>query len=217
MKPAVTLLASLLAGPLLAGCGSSGGGGGGSSPISGTILGTPFTPTGEGALVSPPAPCNTGINVSLTGMVIGFTSFADACGFAAVSQLCGDKQNSLVVPLFLVRARDPGVGDVPPIGPGTYTYSASPMPDVNGIVTQVGADVVRTVDGNLCTHVASPDVTAGTLRLDTVSSTRVAGHADVTFSDGSHFAGSFDVPVCAYQPDICALVNDTCTMPSCIP
>jgi hypothetical protein len=225
MKPTVALLASLLAGPLLAGCGSSGGGwgggggGGGGGPISGTILGTAFTPTDAAALLSPSALCDLGAaDANLTGVVIGFTSFANACGFATDTQLCGEKANALIVPVIVMRARQASSGAVTPLGPGTYTYSASPVPDGTGTLTQVEASVERTIDAMCTHHAAEPDITAGTVRLDTVSSTRIAGHADITFSDGSRFAGDFDVAVCAtYQADLCGLITGACPAPACIP
>jgi len=215
MKLASTALATLLAAPLFAGCGSSGGGGP-DQPISGTILGTPFTPTGAAALVVAPAACDLGTDVSLTGVVMGFGSFADVCGFATSTELCGDKASALVVPVIVMRAREAASGAVPPLGPGTYTHAAVPVLDGNGYLSQVEADVIRTLDAS-CTHPVEPELASGTVRLDVVNATRVAGSADLVFTDGSTFAGAFDVPVCAYQADLCGLITGACPTPACVP
>jgi hypothetical protein len=50
-----------------------------------------------------------------------------------------------------------------------------------------------------------------------VSASRVAGSADLTFLDGSTFKGSFDVPGCAFQGDLCGAFLDTCVSGACIP
>jgi hypothetical protein len=216
MKLASTALALLFAALPLAGCGSSGGGQT-QQPISGTILGAPFTPAGAAALVVAPSLCNLGTDASLTGVVLGFASFADVCGFAATSQLCGDKASALVVPVIVARARVATAGAVPPLGPGTYVHAEIPVLDGNGFMSVVEANVIRTLDTS-CTHPAvEPELASGTVRLDVLDATRAAGSADLVFTDGSTLAGTFDVPVCAYQADLCGLVTGACSTPACFP
>ena len=46
----------------------------------------------------------------------------------------------------------------------------------------------------------------------------LAGVCALTFDDGSHVAGSFDVPACGFHTDVCtALSGSACASESCVP
>jgi hypothetical protein len=107
---------------------------------------------------------------------------------------------------------------VPPgaVRPGTFTIGATPVPDAQGNVTVADAVGIRT-DAACAEPTAAPGVTGGTVTLTAIGA-RVTGSVNLTFSDGGRVAGSFDVPACGFQTDVCTLLDATsCTTSPCIP
>src|SRR5512133_859822 len=105
LRPLAASAAALL---LLASCGDDGDGAAAppaARPVSGTVLGQPFTAADATAVVLSRASCAfDGITASATGLVLGFSSFAGLCSFATQGQLCADKANATVVTALIVRA-----------------------------------------------------------------------------------------------------------------
>ncbi len=215
-----SLAAATAAALVVAGCGSSDDNTPAASTppkLSGTIFGQPFTPVDASALVLSQASCSfEGTTASATGLVVGFGSFSGLCDFVTQNKTCGTKANATLVNLLLVRANVIG-GTASAVQPGTYTISATtPTPDAQGNITV--AQVVPTkTDAACATPPSTPTATGGTITIGTVSA-RVTGSADVTFSDGGRVSGTFDVPVCGFQTDVCtALSGGDCTTETCVP
>lgn len=181
------------------------------APASGTIMGSPFTPVDRGALVTPAETCTlTGLGTrSMTVLAMGFSSYANVCGFVQTAQLCGEVASSRVVTVSIVNA--PAAGAAAPVGPGTYTIGMHVNPSND--VLAVGADVTS-VDAACAPAGAIPDALSGTIVVASVSP-RVAGTLDVTFTDGSRFAGSFDLEVCVAAVSFCTVMNGTCASYAC--
>jgi hypothetical protein len=205
----------------LAACGGGGGGGGGgpTGPVGGTVGGAPFTPAEGGALVIPPTQCTvTGTGtVRVSGLLLGFGSFVGLCAYAQQAHFCDEKASSTIAALQIMKAGL--VQAQTAVGPGSYPITTTtPVPDANGNFGLNGGGL--TITGPACALTSSPDASSGTITISSVGATRATGSLDVGFSDGSHLAGSFDVPLCTYTPDICALLNDTTCgggSPGCIP
>jgi hypothetical protein len=166
-----------------------------------------------------PIDCNvTGVGtVHVSGLIIGFGSFTDLCGFAQASHFCDEKANATIVSLEVLKGGL--VQTQAPVGAGTYPITTgTPVFDINGnfVVAEGSIDVW----GAACAPVSNPDATGGTIWISAVTATRAQGSLDVNFGTGNHISGAFDLPLCAYTPDICALINDnTCGggAPACIP
>jgi len=108
-------------------------------------------------------------------------------------------------------------GIPPPIAAATYhVTSGTPTVDTQGNATLASAVAVRT-DNTCAEPTASPTATGGTIRLDAVSASRVAGVADLTFDNGDTFSGAFDVAVCSVQMDVCTAFAPACTSELCVP
>lgn len=174
-----------------------------------------FTISDAGAIGIPPTTCNfSGFNVSAAGLLVGFTSYGGVCDFARAHGLCDEKASAYQVVVIIVKAGL--VQTQSPVGPGTYTFDASPSPDVNGNLVQVSAEIIHT--DAACASIPV-EVTSGSVTITSASGSRVVGTADLTFTDGSTLSGAFDVGTCAYSVDLCGLVNGTsCTgTPACVP
>ena len=206
----------------LAACGGGGGGGGGggpTGPVSGTVGGTAFTPAEGGALVVPPTDCTvTGTGtVHVSGLIIGFGSFTGLCAYAQAAHFCDEKASATLIGLQLMKGGL--VQAQAPVGPGTYPITtAAPVPDASGNFGVNGGSV--TVTGAACTPSTTSDAASGSITIAAVDSTRVQGNLSVGFGAGNSIAGAFDLPLCAYTPDICALLNGTTCgggSPGCIP
>lgn len=184
---------------------------GGPTPASGTIMGSQFDPTDGGALVLAAAPCDFGLGpYTITVLAMGFSSFPNLCGFVSTAGLCGDVQSSVIVSATILRAQ--AAGTPGPIAPGTYAIGTTD--DGQGNLLLASADITK-VDG-VCTALdgAGQDVQSGSITLSTVSP-RVTGSLDVTFNDGSHFAGSFDLSICNAAVDFCTVITDSCASTPC--
>jgi hypothetical protein len=216
-KPLIAILGSAA----LAACGGGGGGGGGgpSGPVAGTVGGAAFTPAEGGALVVAPTTCTvTGLGtVNVSGLMIGFSSFMGLCGYAQAAHFCDNKASATIIGLQIMKAglvQTPGA-----VGPGTYPISTTaPVPDASGNFGVNGGNI--TVTGAACALVSNPDASSGSITISAVSASRVQGSLSVGFGTGNAIAGAFDLPLCAYTPDICALLNDTTCgggSPGCIP
>ncbi len=214
------LMLAILGSVVLAACGGGGGGGGGpSGPVTGTVGGTAFTPAEGGALVIPPTTCTiTGVGtVNVSGLILGFASFTGLCGYAQAAHFCDNKASATVVGLEIVKA---GLSQAQgPVGPGAYPITVStPLPDASGNLVVTGGSI--TVTGAACALVSNPDASSGSISISAVDASRVQGSLSVGFGTGNAIAGTFDLPLCVYTPDICALLNDTTCgggVPGCIP
>lgn len=177
--------------------------------------GAAFAMSDAGAVGIPPTTCNVGgFNVSASGLLIGFTSFGGVCDFARAHGLCDEKASASQVAVVIVKA---GLFQAQsPVGPGTYTFVASPSPDASGNLVQLSAEISHTDAACASTPV---EVTAGSVTITSATGSRVVGTANLTFADGSTLSGAFDVGTCAYSLDLCGLVNGTsCTgTPACVP
>jgi hypothetical protein len=216
-----SLAAAIAAALVIAGCGDSDDDAPAASTppttLAGTVLGQPFTPVDASALVLSQASCSfEGITASATGLAIGFGSFAGLCDIVTQNQLCGSKANATIVNLLLVRANVAG-GTASAVLPGTYAISATtPTPDTQGNFTVAQAFVTKT-DATCDTPGTTPVATSGTIRIDAVGA-RVTGSADLTFPDGGRVTGTFGVPVCGFQTDVCTALEDgNCTTEVCVP
>ncbi len=205
---------------VLTGCGSSSSGAASAPPgLSGTVLGQPFTPADSSALALSQATCSfSGAPASATGLLIGFGSFQGLCAFVTQHQTCGAKANATILGLLVVRANVTG-GSPGPVQAGTYTIvstSATPTPDAQGNITIAQAVVTKT-DSACATPSTTPVATTGTITITSVGA-NITGSADVTFSDGSHVAGSFNAPACAFRTDVCTVLSGgSCPTNTCVP
>lgn len=211
--------ASLVVVASLASCGSDDGAAAPAprSGVSGTIMGQPFTAVDTGALALSPATCSfEGFQANATGLLLGFGSFAGLCDFVTRTQGCGLKANATIVNVLVVRANVLG-GSAGPVQPGTYTIGATNQtPDAQGNVTVAQALLVKR-DASCGEPAGVPDVTSGAVRISAVGA-RIAGSVDLAFGDGGRVSGSFDVPACGFQTDVCtALAGGSCQSQTCTP
>jgi hypothetical protein len=212
-----SLIAASIAALLFVACGDDDDDGAAAPPPqtqlpSGTVLGQPFTPVEGSALVLGQATCDFDpVQASATGLLLGFGSFQGLCSLVTSSQGCGTKANGTIVTALLVRANVAG-GIAPPVVAGSYTVAATiPNPDAQGNV--VFAQGLFTRNDATCRETAgTPTATSGTIRIDSITGSRVTGNVDLTFEDGSKVAGAFDVARCGFQIDVCTvLAGGDCT------
>jgi len=190
------------------------------TPFAGTIMGEPFTPAEETALVlSPEATCTySGIDATATGIAFGFSSSTGLCAFVTQYGSCTNRANATTVSVVVVRANVSASGHPGPVQPGTYAVFAGgmlPATDAQGNLTVAVADITKTIDDACLEPSNIPSPTGGTVRIDAIGEDTITGSADIRFSDGSRVAGSFDVPTCAFTTDVCAAL--ACTSPDCKP
>ena len=203
---------SLVLAMALCACDGSNGEPAPAPPVSGSIMGSQFTPADRGALVLAPAPCDIpGLGTrSLAVLALGFSSFPDVCGFVTTTGLCGDVASSLIIGVNILSA--PATGTAAPIGPGTYAIGVSE--DGQGNILAADAGITK-VDAACASAPAIPTAQAGSITITAVSP-RVAGTLDVTYSDGGRLAGSFDLERCSAAVDFCTVIADSCaTRPCC--
>ena len=219
-----SVLAASAAALLLASCGNDSGSAAppptGPTLPSGTILGKSFTPVEGSVLVLDPGACtfenfqaSTSIQASTAGLILGFGSFSGLCSLITTTNWCGAKANGTIVSGFVARGNAVG-GTASALG--TYPVSAvTPAPDAQGNIVFAHGFIQRW-DGT-CNVTSGIPATAGTIRIDSITSTRVAGNLDLTFEDGSRFSGPFDVARCGFQLDVCtAMVGGSCMTPTCV-
>ncbi len=207
---------------LLAACGSSSSSSPAPAPapapsFGGTVGGQPFTPADASALVLSDATCSfSGTTASATGLAIGFGTFTGLCNVVTQGQGCAEKANATIVNVVVVRANVAGA-KAGPVQPGTFDASAStPVPDTAGNVTVAQALITRN-DSSCASPASTPSATKGTIRIDAIGA-RVTGFADLTFDDGSHVAGAFNVATCGFQTDVCSLLfGSSCASRTCVP
>ena len=205
-------LVSLSALALMA-CGSSS-----NTSVAGMMGGASFSAAESVAMVVAPQTCpipNVG-SVPITAVAVAFASTTGTCstltglsGGQCVAQR--DAKN-----LTVVIARFPVAGSSQPsIGPGQYTLGESEssiqFDQSTGMGTVAFAQGLQT--DAACTptpHALSTDSAhPSTINLTEVSSTRVAGHVDITFGDGGTIQGDFDASACGSTPDVCVLATST--------
>lgn len=202
---------------LLAACGSSSSKPAAAPPpsLGGTVGGQSFAPVDASALVLGEATCSfQGTNASATALAIGFGSFTGMCDLVTRTQGCGSKASARIVNLLVLRANVLG-RTAGPVQPGTYTVDASPTPDPSGDVSVAQAFITHT-DASCGEPSGRPLATSGTIRIDAAGA-HVTGSADLTFDDGSHVAGGFDVPACGFHTDVCTALAGSCASESCVP
>jgi len=220
LRPLAATTAAVL---LLAACGDSSSAPSAPTPLAGTVFGQPFTPADNGsALTLSEATCTIGgIAGSKTGLAIAFGSFSGLCTFATQNGICGNvnKANATVVTLSLVRANLAGA-TAGAVQAGTYTIGGIPSQDSQGNVTAAFASAAKTGAMPNCEPVVTADAVSGTIRIDKIDAVgaRITGSADVTFPNGGHVAGTFDVPTCGLSLDVCtvALQSSCPTTPVCV-
>jgi hypothetical protein len=194
--------------------GSSSSSGGG---VSGTVGGRPFTPvdaraimasTGTGGCTLPVPGGGGSLSFGVSAVAITFASYANVCGDFSSSQ-CTVHANAQNVTVLHARL---ATGTAPALRPGTFTIHATPStvtPDVaTGNLVVAFAQALSTGAAPTCIGTASPSVEGGTLEIREVSGTRIAGHLNVTFQDGSAAQGDFSADACSgVSPDICGLAT----------
>jgi hypothetical protein len=219
LRPLAALAAAAL---VLASCGDDDDGGAAAPPqqgVSGTAAGQPFTAADISALSLSQETCElAGVSASATGLLLGFGTFQGLCTFVTQNQGCANKANATIVTALIVRANVLG-GNPGPVGPGTYVVGGStPLPDAQGNVTIPQALVVRN-DATCQDTSGTPTATSGTIQI-TSAGARIAGTVDLTFEDGGRVTGSFDVPACGFQTDVCTVLaggGPTCpAQPPCL-
>lgn len=177
---------------LLAACGST-------SPPPPLYAG--FTPAGGTAIVFPPTSCSvTGLGpVSVAGLAIELTDFANVCEFATAVSLCGSKADSTFV--VGVAANGNLVGTAAPIAPGTYPILTGPPTSLSfaGALGQA----VRTDAACTALSGTSLAATSGTVVISSITADRVTGSLDLRFQDGSAYTRPFDLATCAPPAEVC--------------
>jgi hypothetical protein len=190
------------------------------TPLSGTVLGRPFTSADATALVLPPSSCDLyglGVPVSTTGLVIGFGSFQGLCSVATQTKFCdgGGKANATIVTVEILRIN---VADktATPVRPGTYTIFATPHPAGDLEHEQVVDAYAERTDAT-CGGQPLP-AASGTVRIDAVGAS-VTGAVDLTFPDGGKLTGPFSAPACGFRTDVCTVLEgrDCTGAPVCVP
>jgi hypothetical protein len=189
----------------LAACSGGGGGGGatgggGGGPLSGTLKGAAFVPAGGGGLEIAPTSCSFATTIYGSALILGFADFADVCGFAQQSHVCDQKASATLLTFTIVSF---GASPQAPIGPGTYALGSTASLEVDSSYSVTSATCVDSVPGTV--------TASGTVTISSLSGGRATGSADVAFSDGSHVSGTFDVALCAYAADLCAIASGSCT------
>jgi hypothetical protein len=207
MRKLLVVVAALAA----AACGGSSKSGP-SNTVSGTIGGAAFTPVDVEALTLGPATCSlTGVpgTVGAAGVAIEFASTPNVCA-DLTSATCVAHPNSAGVTVFIASAAI--LGGTAALAKTTYTVVANPasgfVPGANNSVQVAFAESHRL--GASCHPPSATPVTAtGTVTLTDASATHLAGHVDLTFSDGGNLQGDFSVPTCGAVPasTICDLAN----------
>jgi len=203
---------------VLAACGDSNSAPAAPTPLAGTVAGQPFTPADGSAVVLAQATCTVGGQTGNgTGLAVAFSTVAGLCDFAKANGVCTTQASSTTVDLLVVRANLGGGTVSGPVQPGTYTIGGLPQFDAQN--NYIFGQAIATKTGVCGTPSGTPVTTTatnGTIRIATIGTgagAHVTGSADVTFADGSHVAGTFDVPVCVFDVDVCAAA--TCTAPTC--
>lgn len=192
----------------------TGGGGGGGGGL-GTLAGAPFTPASGGALIIPPTTCAVGgTTAHFSGIVIGFSSYADLCGFAqANGVVCTYKANATIASVDVLKGglvQTPGA-----VGPGDYPVVTRINPDADGNFAGAGCSYSRA--SGTC-NLTDSDGIGGTVTISSVTASKVTGTLNnVNFGDGSKLDGPFDVTICNYSLNLCDLLSSDCTTPVCIP
>lgn len=208
-------LVSLCALAVACGGGSSGSGG----ALSATVGGRPVTiaevravaGATAGTPCTVPSPVGGGtIDIHVSGLKIDFTTYAGACGDYASAQ-CQLHQGAATVSVVFARLNPNPAGAAPAIAPGTWQVYESPtiaIPGGDGLLTVAYAQSLAT--DATCGGTPSPasGTNRGTLRLDRVGATSLAGFIDVTFEDGSRISGDFEATTCpGVSPDVCVLAT----------
>ena len=229
-------IALVVAAATLVACGSKSDSpnGGVSSPVSGAIAGTSFTPTDSAAIVVDPTRCNIegavagalqgmdggvqatdaqggvqDVNASLTTLVIAFSSFPQLCALMQQTQGCELKANASIASLIVFRA---AVGSTASsIAPGTYPVGLPQLTADSRWAFSFAAGMASQTDAQCQSSSGSNVSASGSITIDSVSSTDVTGSVDLTYLDGSHLSGSFTAPICHTQLDSCGLINTTGT------
>lgn len=187
----------------LAGCG------GGADPLFGG-----FTPSSGAAVILSAANCNIAFvgSTALSGILLEFSSRADACNILTQAKQCGTGANSTAI-LAGAFSGIPGASTVAPADAGTYPWLANPPSGAFkasiGSAAQVGAT---------CTSAGSPpSMSGGSIAITAVTASNVTGSLDVRFDNGQAYKASFDVAVCPVSIDTCSLFGPcgthTCVQP----
>ncbi len=184
-------------------CGSNSASSGG---VSGTVGGTAFVPSEIVAARAEPGPCVVpgGLPAGdVAAVAIRFATFSGSCADLVASQ-CASHRNSRSVTLIVARAAVPPASAA--VGPATYTVVANP----GSFSLSLGGTAELAIGNSTSTDAACADSSStatGSVRLDEVSASRVAGHVDVSFEDGGKLQGDFSALVCPAAPDACTVAK----------
>jgi hypothetical protein len=162
---------------VMAACGGAtdplNGGGGGTSTVTGTAGGQTVANTDTVGLAG------TSVQNGATFAYAG-VAMTNVPGTCAVVQRHGNPRSAISLALIII---EPGTA----VSPGTYAIGGSSAGTVEASFSSEDAN---------CQSVVSKNANAGTIVLDTVTSTLVTGSFDLTFSGTDHVTGNFSAPVC---------------------
>ena len=183
-------------------CGS---GNGSSSPASGTVGGSAFTPAEVVAASAGPASCAlAGFGAAqVAGVAVRFATFTGTCA-DLTAPTCRSHRSSRSVTILVARAATSSASAA--ITPGTYNVVKGATQftiNISG-AAELAVGSSATTDAQ-CAETGS--AAQGSLRLDQVSASIVSGHVDVTFDDGGKLQGDFAASVCPFPPDACTIAT----------
>jgi hypothetical protein len=205
------ITAVVVAGVLLA-CGSDSKSNGGSS--SGTSIALSGSPNITGTLNQATAiivnnkACNPGTGtVTAAAAVLVFSTLSNAC---ELLQQQRDPANTTAASIVLARI---GTPQTVTIGTGGYTFfdvNSGGLPPFD-LATQTASMVVAggavknggsAGVGQGCLPVETTEVNGGSVTVSSVTSTAIAGTADVTLANGGAIKGNFNASICSTGANI---------------
>jgi len=167
------------------------GGGSGALPppappvtVAGTVEGQPFS-------------AQDAISFTGTGALQGF-AFEGMSTVVSFGGLCGSAQGGAAVlspTMNMALALVNGAADATPAIPGTYqVVQRAELPSSSGLYADVLVEACNGTGTSMATMVTD-EATSGTVTVDAVDDSHVAGSVDLYFGQ-DHVSGSFDAPTC---------------------
>jgi hypothetical protein len=173
---------------LLLGCGSSGDK---ASPatLSGTVDGTAFT--AKGAVAVRPA-IDTCVAPTATVPVLARVIHFDGSLGTTAMDLCTSKAASRGLSVFIWSFVASGE-----IAPGTYPHRDDATGGQTAFWWKLDSSCQQLGDNALST--------SGSVTLEAIDATHMAGTLDITFAGGDRVSGRFDAPVVAAHLNVCEM------------